>query len=144
MRNWKPQTPLFSPNQKILYSAHFTPVPPWYQSPSLSSKGSFFSVRKRCFPHCQVMPCNDSILICQTLNLLSASLKPYVDENSIPGEDRKKNSVGLRPCGGNRRGSTPLRVPTVLVGIQCPSPLNHHLKAFQGQKHRHLSQRPHV
>ena len=32
------------------------------------------------------MPCNDSILICQTLNLLSASLKPYVDENAIPGE----------------------------------------------------------
>ena len=35
----------------------------------------------------KVMPCNDSILICQTLNLLSASLKPYVDENAIPGED---------------------------------------------------------
>lgn len=34
-----------------------------------------------------VMPCNDSILICQTLNLLSASLKPYVDENAIPAED---------------------------------------------------------
>ncbi|CAJ1345300.1 unnamed protein product [Effrenium voratum] len=34
-----------------------------------------------------VMPCNDSILICQTLNLLSASLKSYVDENAIPGED---------------------------------------------------------
>lgn len=34
----------------------------------------------------EVMPCNDSILICQTLNLLSASLKPYVDENAIPAE----------------------------------------------------------
>eukprot|EP00931_Biecheleriopsis_adriatica_P036383 TRINITY_DN2095_c0_g1_i5.p1 TRINITY_DN2095_c0_g1~~TRINITY_DN2095_c0_g1_i5.p1 ORF type:complete len:4649 (-),score=1173.32 TRINITY_DN2095_c0_g1_i5:61-14007(-) len=37
-----------------------------------------------------VMPCNDSILICQTLNLLSASLKSYVDENSIPAEDTYK------------------------------------------------------
>jgi len=34
-----------------------------------------------------VMPCNDSILIVQTLNLLSASLRSYVDENAIPAED---------------------------------------------------------
>ncbi|CAE8591739.1 unnamed protein product, partial [Polarella glacialis] len=35
----------------------------------------------------KVMPANDSILISQTLNLLAASLRPYVEDNSIPSED---------------------------------------------------------
>ncbi|CAE8603461.1 unnamed protein product [Polarella glacialis] len=35
----------------------------------------------------KVMPANDSILIVQTLNLLAASLRPYVEENTVPSED---------------------------------------------------------
>mmetsp|Transcript_3629 Transcript_3629/g.6367 ORF Transcript_3629/g.6367 Transcript_3629/m.6367 type:complete len:3156 (-) Transcript_3629:97-9564(-) len=34
-----------------------------------------------------VMPMNDQILITQTLNLLAASLRSYVEENSVPTED---------------------------------------------------------
>eukprot|EP00930_Biecheleria_cincta_P050644 TRINITY_DN3582_c0_g1_i1.p1 TRINITY_DN3582_c0_g1~~TRINITY_DN3582_c0_g1_i1.p1 ORF type:complete len:2677 (-),score=555.77 TRINITY_DN3582_c0_g1_i1:255-8135(-) len=47
-----------------------------------------------------VMPTNDSILITQALNLLGASLKSYVDDNSIASEDAYRRMTCWCICWG--------------------------------------------